>query len=526
MLFRNKTSILLFWMALSLSVFAEKEEKAGCRELRSFIGSKEVGDIDCYDQYHHFNAHAASTYYRKYQSLKSKKIKIGSFNLYNLGSTRTEFKDHALVASIMNQWDIVAAQEILPVIGVDFKHNTAVTDLHRELKLQYAEMVSNGASYSERARIKEKIQLLEKQYHKPGYIPLLKELQKLDPSWALILSGDEEGTEKSTVHELAGFFYRATKVEPIENEYCDKYFKGSKAYACTPMFAKEFYGRDVHQLFARRPLVGSFRSGNFDFTLLSAHIIHNTPGDESKRKEILESAFGVDDFTKIGYGVGKKTFARFAEVRHIMNFISLLKKNYKEQDVILAGDFNLQMDERYWKVLLGDYPGMELKIEGKTSIARGRLSSGRLTNGVKNNYDHFIIDDKQTAGCAGDNNYKIYDFLHNSFSKIIDRKYLVRSTTPYQDGDNTRNLKYEYSTDGVKKQDNFVERYIRQIDDKFTVSRGEIVKRYDLKEKTEDLLRTLFKPQLEDRTYYRFYREVISDHLPIYMSCSNTSDND
>jgi hypothetical protein len=525
-LFRNKTSILLFWMALSFSAFAEKEEKAGCRELRSFIGSKAVGDIDCYDEYHHFNAHAASTYYTKSQSIKSQNVKIGSFNLYNLGSTRTEFKNHAIVAKIINKWDIVAAQEILPVIGVDFKHNTALTTLHRELKIQYAELVANGASYSERARVKDKIELLEKQYHTPGYIPLLKELQKLDPSWALILSGSEEGTATSTVFELAGYFYRGTKVKPISNEYCRKYFKGSKAYACTPKFDKTFYGKNVADLFARRPLVGSFQSGNFDFTLLNSHIIHNTPGNLEQRKKILQAAYGVDDYTEIGHGVGKRTFARFAEVKHILNFMSLYKKKFKEQDLILLGDFNLKKTENYWPVLLEDFPGTEVKIEGKTSIALARLTSGRETKGVKNNYDHFIFDDGITSNCAGKDNFKIYNFLENSLRKELDKEYKVRSSTPYKDPENERRLIYEYSRGGEAKQDRHVRAYIKTIENKYTVSRGEIVKRYDIKEKTEDFLRTVFKPQLQDRSYYRFYREIVSDHLPIYMNCNNTTDLD
>jgi len=525
-LFRNKTSILLFWMALSLSAFAEKEEKADCRELRSFIGSKEVGDIDCYDQYHHFNAHAANTYYTKSFSLKSRNVRVGSFNLYNLGSMRTEFKDHALVAKIMNKWDIVSAQEIIPVIGDAYKHNTAVVALHKELKIQYAEMVSNGASYSERSRLKEKIELLEREYHRPGYIPLLKELQKLDPSWGLILSGSEEGTDTATVFELAGYFYRGTRVKPIENEYCKKFFSGIKAYACTPKFSKKFYGKDVADLFARRPLVGSFRSGNFDFTLLNTHIIHNTPGSLEKRKKILRAAFGVDEFTDIGYGVGKRTFARFAEVKHIFNFVKKLKKSFKEQDIILAGDFNLQKSEEYWSILSDEFPGLDVKVKGKTSIALGRLSSGRETKGVKNNYDHFIFDDSQTTQCAGKDNYKIFNFLENSFKKIIDEKYLVRGSKPYRDGNNSKHLLYEYSKTGVKKQDKLIRNYVEEIEGRYSVSRGEIVKRFDIAEKTDDFLRKVFKPQLSDRSYYRFYREVVSDHLPIHMNCLNTSDND
>jgi len=46
----------------------------------------------------------------------------------------------------------------------------------------------------------------------PGYVKVLKELMKLDPSWALILAPIEAG--EGTHTELGGFFFRATKVQP------------------------------------------------------------------------------------------------------------------------------------------------------------------------------------------------------------------------------------------------------------------------------------------------------------------------
>lgn len=515
---------MLLMLACSFSVLAGEEEKATCRELRYFLENS-VGDIDCLDQYHHYNAHAKSIYYSSKKALSQKEVKIGSFNLYNLGSTRTEFKDNALVAKIVNRWDVVAVQELMPVIGRDLRHNEALTELYKSLKIKLADMTTNGASYSERKKLKDELELLKSQYEVPGYIPLLKELQKVDPSWSLILAGTEEGTDTSTVFELAGYFYRASVVRPIKNEYCEKYQGGSKSYACTPKFEKEFYGSNVAELFARRPFVGSFESANFDFTLVNTHIIHNAPSDETLRKKILKAAFGVEDHSEIGYGVSSRTFARFAEVKHIINFMEKYRKQFKEQDLILLGDFNIEADEEYWNILLKDAPGMEVHIKDKTSISLKRvLASGTETNGVKNNYDHFVYNSKVTQACSPDN-AKVFNFLENSFQKIIDNKYLIRSNQTYED-EETKKTRYYLAGSANYTMNEIMGPFLNYIDGKYTVSRGKIVKRFDREEKKKDLERKVFEPQLHDRSYYRHYREIISDHLPIYVNCSNKYDHD
>ena len=44
-------------------------------------------------------------------------IRIGTFNLFHMGDNQSSLKNFKVVAKIMNQWDIVGSQELLPLPG-------------------------------------------------------------------------------------------------------------------------------------------------------------------------------------------------------------------------------------------------------------------------------------------------------------------------------------------------------------------------------------------------------------------------
>ena len=496
-----------------------------CQELRGFLNSK-LGDIDCLDQYHHFNSSGSRNFYTTQNSLTKRQVRISTFNVYQAGSTRTEFKDYELMAKMINHWDVIGTTELVNVIGIDKRHNEAVTNHYKKLLQHYRELVKTKAPKKEQSKVLSKISLLKKQYELPGYVKILTELQKLDPSWSLLLSGNTEGTKTATIRELSGYFYRSSSVKPVINEYCKKYYKFSKAYGCYPKFNKETYGHDVADLFARRPFIGSFKSGNFDFTLVTTHVVFNAPSDENLRKRIIKAAFGVDHYTEIGEGVTSRTYARFAEMTHILNFMRNYKMSFKENDLILLGDFNLEAKNPYWKTLFDENPGMEIKIEGATSLSQSKtLSDGSSTHGTSNNYDHFVLDTKITSQCAGKKNAKVFNFLENSFRKLIDKKYLVRTDNAYVHPDTGLDMFY-LDQKGKNKALKITEKIVKRLKSKYTVRRGEIVPRFDLEKKAEDVVRKLIEPQLFERSYYRYFQETISDHLPVFMNCSNQQDDD
>jgi hypothetical protein len=522
-----RTNILVLVLSIfSLTSFAEYKYDE-CLEIKGFLKDS-LGKIECTKQFHHFNALAVGKYYNYKEVLAKKNVRVGTFNVYQAGSTRTEYKDYELVARIINNWDVVAAVELLSSIGIDLKHNTSIVDLLNKVEEDGGQSLQDQINFKNNKDLSkdEIIKLLKAQYVFPGYIKILRELQKLDPSWALVLSGREEGADGATIRELSGFYYRATVVKPVVNEYCEEFHEQDESIGCFPLFRKKSYGADVSHLMARRPFMGSFRSGNFDFTLLATHTVFNAPSNEDLRREILQAAFGVDDYVQIGQGVTSATFARFAEIYHILNFTKKYRERYKEDDVIIMGDLNLEGKNDYWSTLLAKFPHMKLKIEGPTSLAQARtLSDGTSTNGTANNYDHFIFDPNITGQCAGKSNARIFNFIENSFKYYVDNKYIVRGDEEYIDAQ-TGLVKYSLKEGGQEKMNSYIYDYLSRIDNKFTVKNGKIVPRFKIEDKRDDILRKIFVPQLFERSYYRIYQEVISDHLPIFMNCTNTFDRD
>jgi len=81
---------LKIFIILSLAnfAFAEDSELSTCLELKGFSLEKDFGEIECLGQYHHYNSDATSSYYSYSEARKKKGIKIGSFNLYQSGSSR------------------------------------------------------------------------------------------------------------------------------------------------------------------------------------------------------------------------------------------------------------------------------------------------------------------------------------------------------------------------------------------------------------------------------------------------------
>ncbi|MBZ9577990.1 endonuclease/exonuclease/phosphatase family protein [Patescibacteria group bacterium] len=93
---------------------------------------------------------------------------------------------------------------------------------------------------------------------------------------------------RSSAKEAYAYFYDTDKVEFIENS--------------------DYIYNDVNDVFEREPYIVSFRSGNFDFTLVGIHV---KPDDAD------------------------------SEIGHLANVVdSILAKNPSEEDIIVMGDFN------------------------------------------------------------------------------------------------------------------------------------------------------------------------------------------
>lgn len=101
------------------------------------------------------------------------------------------------------------------------------------------------------------------------------------------------------VKEIYAYFYRKDKVELIKKAYLFE---------------------DKDDWFIREPYIASFKSGNFDFTLITIHLLYGK--NEAERREELK---------------------RLDEV-----YTQIQNKDSKENDVIMLGDFNFDATDIGW----------------------------------------------------------------------------------------------------------------------------------------------------------------------------------
>lgn len=496
-------SVFLF-CAVAHAITPQREQelnaefKVYCEETARFV-VKNRYTVTCSDEFHHYNARAAANHYR---SVQSSELKIANYNLLHPGSNKNSYKDMALMAQIMNEYDVISVQELIPRLGNDMRHNRDLVELIR--------------SKSDES--------LTELYRAPGYVIILDELRKIDPSWALITSPRGEASSPSSVHELVGFYYRASKARPIVTEHCaelNKGIEGRDSFACYPLFRKPFFRDDVADAFSRKPFIASFESGKFDFTLMNAHVIYTSPRDEATMSWISQVAFGESDYSRVGVGVTKETYARFAEVRLSLEMLDLLIENYNEQDVIFAADMNLESTVAYWQTLLGDFSNFSLYGEMATSLTPYRYGRGNVeTGGFSSNYDHFIMNNRANNGCKRDQDGKVAVERQSYFEGHVDawmRKYYVARE---ETGDAEE--PYRFSNKGEQLMEQRLKEHKKWLEDARTIVDGEIVPQFeDVERELEIFRRRIFDEQLSDFTYYKFYRELISDHFPISISCQN-----
>ena len=498
--FRKK----IFFCLFLTRVFAVESTFEECLIIKELFPVM-YGKVFCSKVYNHFN-NSKATLYRHGKAIEASEVKISSFNAYRMGTSVSKFKDYKITAQILNNWDVISVLELSSNTGASKKHN--------EVLLKYYNYLKKSRDLSE-----NNLNKIKREYDLPGYLKLLRGLQRLDSSWSLLLSGEKEGSKRSTVNELIGFFYRSLVVKPILSKYCNDIY-GIASYACTIKFGEKIYGKDISNLIARRPFIANFKSGNFDFSLVAAHVIFKKPSDKNLQRKIVEEAFGENDYRKVGHGVNSKTFARFAEIKHILKWIKKAKNKYKENDIILQGDFNLESSNSYWEVLLNENKGSELKIEDFTTLSRvERLVDGTRTNGSSKNFDHFLFNLDEIKECSKEKRVGVFNFIENQIRELVDSKYLIRA-------DKFNIGEYDISAAGKIKMEKFISSYLESMKKKLTIKRNTFVKRYNLEKELLEIKNRLFLSQIHNDTYYRYFSELISDHFPIYMHCSNLEDLD
>ena len=469
------------------------------------------------------------------------------------------FKDYKKIAQLINQFDVVGVTELIPLVANDFDNNLAVVEfikktpdeikelnadvkrLKKEQSKKYSVVRDRQIILSKKkiAQLKRDLKKAASLYRQPGYLKILTELQKLKSGneWALIIAPRGEAAETSPTVELVGYYYRASVVKPKENDYCKDTRKFGRAtpLACIVNMSEADLGEDKSHVFSRRPFLAEFISGRFSFVLLTSHIIFDSPSDESLMQKIVSSAFGVNSYEELGIGVQKGNYARFSEVKVTLDFIQRFFNKNKNKDIIYMGDFNLESENQFWPEVLSAWEGSQLYVTEKTSTNQARYNAdGEPTNGVTSNYDHFIFNPKITKECInrkGTITGGAFDFQTGTFGKMIDKVYKIREESLVAQSEYQLN---QEKSDSVYQK--YVAPYLRANSEKY-LTIGKVTHTYQNKHKiiSKGIIQStnemeffakyfqerVMDSQLNDSSYYYFYEQLMSDHLPIYMECNN-----
>jgi hypothetical protein len=189
-----------------------------------------------------------------------------------------------------------------------------------------------------------------------------------------------------------------------------------------------------------------------------------------------------------------------------------------------------------------ELPGSDLFIQDATTISQPRfLSTGTPTNGVSNDFDHFIFDTEKSSECmnGSKDSTEIHSYYKGDIYKYIKDQYLIRDPAEividaivedvFDLVVNNDKDDYDYTMiPGAKiKMEQKIDAYEKELRKIKTIKKGKIVwDDYRFEEKMSFYKRRVFTDQLKNRFYYRVFSELISDHFPISMSCRTTSSDD
>lgn len=537
-----------------------------CRNNKKFVDFSYK--VRCGINYHHYNSRGYKKFYDRTKALEKGDIKISEFNVLHPGMSKTRFKDYKKLAQIMKNFDIIGVTELIPLMGDDYFENQklidfinttpsiigslkdrikalkrSIQDSKRGIKLKRRNLILTERKLQQ---IQEDLRDAKSLYRRPGYLKILDQLHKMHQGddWALILSPMGEGSKSTPTKELVGYYYKSSLIKPKVNKYCkhNPYKGRMTAFACIINLDENDMGEDKASAFARRPFLAEFISGHFSFSLLTSHILFDSPKDEATMKFIMQKSFGVDSYLNLGTGLNKHNYARFAEVKMTLDFIQKnLKGKGHQKDIIYMGDLNLRSSNKFWPNVLSSWPEAYLFINQKTSLTKSRYTKRTLpTFGKANNYDHFIFDPIMTDECVSQSSLShwpelsgggVYDFVGGKLKSYINRIYKIRYETREKKTEahqyRINKSKYQKAlkrfvfpkTSGAAPIFKIAKKNITYGKHQLT-SRGIVEDKKAINEYAVYFKKRVLDSQLYDQTYYSYFKQIISDHYPIYMSCS------
>ena len=426
---------------------------------------------DCTVNYVHFHSREKIELQKKPDG----QIRIASFNAYHLGDEQAIMKNYALVAKMMNQWDIVGTQELMPLPGYWANHNDLLASIVKDS------------------------QPLEIQVVEPGYYRLLKKLQELDPSWSLILQSMPEGT--GPAGEMSGFYYRAQYVQPKKWDYCDLNLSADlKTSETKPNFACNVRVNDEkRKMMARNGFTTYFESIGFDFVGISFHARFRSI-EKSLVPKIIDAICENMTDPKCKKMPADEA-GRFYETKMIMDDVPYMQRDAHDPDVIFMGDFNIEILDKnqiQWQAAFSNTPGFQVFQSDKTSLSLTKKS-------LASNYDHFILNPQVTSQCDIQS-IRPFDFTKpkNEPKHPVMLEILKQSEPETLDRSMTHHLALLGKISLSEKTRGSTQISLRGMND-----------RERLELTTKFVERT---SKMQKNSFYAAY-EMISDHLPIEMNC-------
>lgn len=512
-----------------LSEHIQSEYHHECQTIKKLLSSKHF-KISCADNYQHFNTDF-SDFYHPGKSLKRGKVRIGSFNMDAPGMQRTRYRDFEILAyTIDNQWDVVSALELVPLLGPDYAHNRTISgyikSAHmklsniktqlKELGRQIQSHIDKDLPYEQleqqqinlRSQMRMALRSLKKSrqlYRMPGYLKILQELRQLDRSWSLILTPYGQSIQADGVEELTGFYYRARRVKPIVNYFCQRYQvkvdinqKAEEPYACMPHWDKKFFGENSEEIRTNLPFIGSFESGKFDFSLIAFHNRSEAGSAQSEKK-----------------------------LKGILQFADVLHSTFNEKDILLMGDFNASSHDQQLRPLIP--PNFQLLINQPTVLTSARFhQDGKPTMGLSHDMDHFVVNKTTSHECTnriGELTAKTVNFQRNNIGRYLNLKYLYRvpNLDKNESGEYVLKKNKDSYVNGVNNHysiNDQLNAYRKMLSQRQTVKDDKITNDIEgIDSMVEGFQTRVFLSQKNDQTFYQYVLEVFSDHLPISLSC-------
>ena len=301
-------------------------------------------------------------------------VRIGTFNLFHLGDGMAPMKRLSLVAKIIDQWDVVAVQELMPLPA-------RWAEINREVFAAVSDPSFDPNTAPTNWRVFE-----------PGYLQLLNELHKIDPSWSLIVQSNPESPRT----EMSGFFYRSSRARVKTWDYCKKVDRLPNIACSLAIPVRQ------RMLMSRNAFAAYFQSGDFDFIALTTHVRFRPPQSKTELALQIEEVCANYESDK-PCKISKDKMSRFYEVKAISDQIPKLLKT--DRDVLFMGDYNLEItrkNDAFWNAALKAAPGFTVYQEGKTSISIPHQD-------LASNYDHFILNPAVSKNCDVEG-ISVYDF--------------------------------------------------------------------------------------------------------------------